>query len=600
MDKLHFSHILQSQANKYGKDIALYAREQTVDEWTSYSWEALSTLTISAAKALIEIGVVEHECVGQFSHNKAENIIVDFASYANRAVVVPMYATSTVPQVTHIVNDAEIKVIFVGDQREFDVAYEVMQSSSFLKKIIVFDNQVAFTETDQISYFADFIKRGELSSKHFELEHRQNDALDEDLAMVLYTSGTTGTPKGVMMLHSALNEAMRIHSVRLTSISEKETSVAFLPLSHIFERTWSYFCIYKGVKNYINTEPNHIQQTLLDVRPSLMCSVPRFWEKVYHVIKTNMTKSSPIKLGLISWAIAVGRKYNIEILNEGKTPCISQRLEYALAEKLVFSKIKYAVGINNMKMMPVAGARLSDDIALFFISIGVPIVYGYGLTESTATVSCFPYKGFKIGTVGTIMPNVQVKIGDNNEILLKGKTITPGYYKNAEATKEVFTHDGWFKTGDAGFLQNDTIMLTDRIKDLFKTSNGKYIAPQEIESKLTQDPYINQVIAIGDERNFVTALIVPFIPALESYAQKNNITYPSIDMLLKLEAIYELIESRITILQKDMASYEQIKRFTLIPDAFSMETGELTNTLKTRRNFVLKKYYAEIEKMYLD
>lgn len=231
-------------------------------------------------------------------------------------------------------------------------------------------------------------------------------------------------------------------------------------------------------------------------------------------------------------------------------------------------------------------------------SIGVPIVYGYGLTESTATVSCFDFEGYEIGTVGRIMPEVQVKIGEDNEILLKGKTIFPGYYKNPEANKAAFTADGWFRTGDAGELHGDTIVLTERIKDLFKTSNGKYIAPQAIETLLALDNYIDQVAAIGDERNYVTAIIAPSIPAIEEYAKKNNIAYKNIDELVANKLIYKLIEERIQLLQKDMASYEQIKKFKLIKRSFSIETGELTSTLKIRRAVIMQKYKVSIDEMY--
>jgi long-chain acyl-CoA synthetase len=249
-------------------------------------------------------------------------------------------------------------------------------------------------------------------------------------------------------------------------------------------------------------------------------------------------------------------------------------------------------------MLPVAGAKLSDEITLFFKSIGVPLIYGYGLTESTATVSCFEYTGYEIGTVGSIMPDVEVKIGEDNEILLKGKTIFPGYYNNPEANADAFTSDGWFKTGDAGIIKNNNIIMTERIKDLFKTSNGKYIAPQEIETRLGLDKYIEHAAVIGDERNYVTAIIAPSIQALEEYAKKNKIEYDSIDDLLKSKAVIELIQARIAIQQKGMANYELIKRFILIKKSFAIESGELTNTLKIRRAVVMQKYKTQIDEMY--
>ncbi len=600
MDNLHFSHLISTQAKIYGDKIALCARQDVDNDWTKYSWVDFASNVSALAKAFLEIGIVEHQCVAQFSHNKAENLFVDFALFANRAVMVPMYATSTVPQVEFIVNDAKIELIFVGDQYQFNVAHEVMQSSAYLKKIVVFDRQVVFAESDQIDYFDEFIKIGTASTKDSELEQRRNAAEESDLATILYTSGTTGNPKGVMLNHSSFNEGMRIHTLLLTSITEHDTSVAFLPLSHVFERLWSYFCIYKGVTIYLNTISDHIQQTLQDVRPSLMCSVPRFWEKVYIAVKSSFASFSPFKLRLVSWALAVGKEYNLDNKRVGQEPCRLLCIKYFLAEQLVFRKLKLKLGLENANMLPVAGAKLSDDIASFFISIGIPIIYGYGLTESTATVSCFPYKAYEIGTVGTIIPDLQVGIGTDQEILLKGKTIFAGYYNNPEATAAAFTSDGWFKTGDAGYIENNTLVLTDRIKDMFKTSNGKYVAPQEIETRLTADIYINQVVTIGDARSFVTALIVPYFPALEAYAQKNNIAYALEEDLIKLPEIKDLIEERIKILQSSMSSYEQIKRFTLVAEAFSIENGELTNTMKMRRAYITKKYQYAIDKMYLD
>lgn len=598
MENLHFSQLIIAQAKKYGDRVAMYHREEFTDEWREISWTSYSNQVLSIAKAFVELGVVEHQRVAQFSQNKAENLIVDFALYANRAIMVPLYATSSVAQVEFIVNDAEIGIIFVGDQDQYNIALEVQKTSSFLKEIIIFDRKVVFADSKHTMYYDDFLLLGEKSTKHFEVEHRQNEALESDLACILYTSGTTGNPKGVMMPHSCFNEAMRIHTQRLTSITDKDTSIAFLPLSHVFERTWCYFCFFKGVTIYINLRPIEIQQTIKDVKPTLMCAVPRFWEKVYAGVQENLSQFSPFMLGIVSWAIAIGKKYNIDYLRVGKTPHALLKVQYLIADSLIFSKVKRTLGIENANILPVAGARLSDEITLFFKSIGVPLVYGYGLTESTATVTCFEDRGYEIGTVGSIMPDVEVKLGEDNEIMLKGKTIFPGYYNNPVANAAAFTDDGWFKTGDAGIIRDHSIIMTERIKDMFKTSNGKYIAPQEIETRLTMDKYIEQAAVIGDERNFVTAIIAPSLSALEEYAKKNKIAYESIDELLKLPAIKEFIQSRIAEQQKGMANYEIIKRFFLIKKSFAIETGELTNTLKIRRAVIMQKYKTQIDEMY--
>jgi len=598
MENLHFSQLIFAQAKKYGDKTAMYYREELTDNWHEISWTSYAAQVLSIAKAFIELGVVEHQRIAQFSQNKAENLIIDFAIYANRAIMVPLYATSTAPQVEFIVNDARIEIIFVGDQQQYDVALEVLHNSKYLKQIIAFDKNVVFADSGNSMYYADFLKMGEKSTKHFEVEHRQNEAVDSDLACILYTSGTTGNPKGVMMPHSCFNETLRIHSLRITSLTDKDTSIAFLPLSHVFERTWCYYCIYRGATIYINQRPTEIQQTIKDVRPTLMCAVPRFWEKVYAGVQENLSKFSPFMLGVVTWALAVGKNYNIDHLRIGKQPDLFLKLRYQLADKLIFSKVKQTLGIENANILPVAGAKLCDEITLFFKSIGVPLIYGYGLTESTATVSCYEYTGYEIGTVGSILPDVEVKIGEDNEILLKGKTIFPGYYNNPEANALAFTADGWFKTGDAGIIKNNNIIMTERIKDLFKTSNGKYIAPQEIETRLCLDKYIEQVAVIGDERNYVTAIIAPSIPALEEYAGMNKIAYDSIDELFKSKAITDFLQTRIALQQKGMANYELIKRFILIKKSFTIETGELTNTLKIRRTVIMQKYKSQIEEMY--
>ncbi len=598
METTHFARLIQKQAKNYTDRQALCFRKNLTDEWSRIKWNEFSKQVDVTAGALLAAGVEPQKAIGQFSSNMPENLIVDFAAFSVRAIVVPMYATSSVQQVEFIVDDAEIELIFVGEQVQYDVAIEVLKTSKVLKKIVAFDTSVKLQDNTNSMYFSDFIKLGQDKEIPAKVEKLREEANEADLACILYTSGTTGNPKGVMMPHSCFNEAMRIHVLRLTSVTDADTSLAFLPLSHVFERTWCYFCLFKGVTIYINLRPLEIQQTIKDVRPTLMCAVPRFWEKVYAGVQENIGKMSPLMQGIVTWAVVTGKKYNLDKLRKNKKPDLWLKIKYTIADKLIFSKVKKTLGIENANMLPTAGARLSDEITVFMRSIGVPIIYGYGLTESTATVTCFDYTHYKIGTVGSIMPDVSVRIGDDSEILLKGKTIFPGYYKKPEANKVAFTPDGWFRTGDAGYIKDNKIILTERIKDLFKTSNGKYIAPQEIETRLGMDKYIEQVAVIGDERNFVTAIVVPSIPALEEYAKQNNIIYENLDELLASDKIYKLIESKIAERQNGMASYEMIKKFKLIKKGFTIETGELTNTLKMRRAIIMQKYKSLIDDMY--
>lgn len=592
-----FQRLIQIQAEKHGDKTVMYDRNKLTDPWTSISWSVMNDSVNAVAKALLELGVKPQDRIAQFSQNKSENLIVDFGAYSIRAVVVPIYPTSSQAQVDFITGDAGTEVIFVGGQKQYDIVVEVMKTSKHLKKIVVFEKSVELNNTVDSIYFEEFLAVGIKSLKNEELELRRAESKEEDMACLLYTSGTTGNPKGVIMTHIMFNEAVRIHLIRLAHVKDNDVSLAFLPLTHVFERMWCYFLLYVGTTVYINHNPTEIQTTLKEVRPTLMCAVPRFWEKVYVGVKEVLSGYTPTKLAIVTWALEVGKKHNINYLRTGKKPDFWLSLSYKVAEKLVYSKLKTTLGLENAKTLPVAGAKLSDEITLFFRSLGVPLVYGYGLTESTATVTCFEDQ-YEIGTVGSLMPDVEAKIGDEKEILLRGKTITKGYYQNAEANEKAFTADGWFRTGDAGEIRDNKIILTERLKDLFKTSNGKYVAPQEIETRLGTDKYIDQVAVIGDERNYVTAIIAPSIPALETYAKTNNITYKDIDELLHSPKVQKLMEERIAEHQKGMAGYEMVKKFTLIKIPFTIETGELTNTLKIKRAVITQKYKKQIDEMY--
>ena len=598
MELIHFSKLVAAKAKKQANRVALYYRDYSVAKWVEITWRELHEKVERVARALVSLGVKEEDRVAICSQNMPQALMVDFANYANRAISVPMYATASVQQIEYIINDAEIEVLCVGEQIQYDNALEVIKNSKFLKHIVVFDPSVDLKGESRAMYFEDFMRKGDDQSLQKTVEKRTKAATDDDLAIIMYTSGTTGESKGVMLPHSCLLEAMRIHDQRLVHIKRSDTSMAFLPLTHIFERAWTYFCLWEDVKVYLNQRPSDIQNTLKEVRPTMLCAVPRFWEKIAAGVQLKIDTFSPFKKAMVAWALAVGEEYNIGYRKDQKRAPLGLSIRYKIADRLIFSTLKKVVGLDRGRLFPVAGAALDDKLAKFFVSLGLPIMYGYGLTETTATVCCYPYHNYVIGSMGTLMPDVQVKIGEDGEILVKGKTVCSGYYKKPEINANSFI-DGWFRTGDAGKLVDGKhLYMTDRLKDLFKTSNGKYIAPQQIETILGGDVFIEQVAVIGNNRNYVTAIIAPNIEAIKGYAEQNGIKYEYVDELMDNPQICKMMEERIANLQKDMAPYEKIKKFRMIKRGFTIESGELTSTLKLRRAVILQNYSAMIEEMY--
>lgn len=595
----HFAELIHRQAEKYGNRTALKHRDNATGKWLKISWREFSDKVMLTAKAMAEFGIKVQENIGVYSQNMPQCLYTDFGAYGNRVVSIPMYATNSPGQIEYIINDAKIRTLFVGEQLQYNNAFKVQKDSKYLERLVVFDPAVKMNQEDKTSiYFDDFLRLGDNAHAESTVKIRMTEAVPEDLATIIYTSGTTGESKGVMLPHSCYLEAMRIHDVRLPLVTDKDLSMSFLPMTHIFEKAWCYYCLHKGVTIAINQDPKMIQKTLPEIHPTLMCNVPRFWEKVYAGVHEKINSASPAMKKIFLDAIETGRKYNLEYKNKGiPAPC-SLKLKFQFYNKTVFTLLKKVLGIERGRFFPVAGAPLSDTINEFLQSVNIPIAYGYGLSETTATVCFYPEIGFQFGSIGEVMPGVQVKIDPgNNEILVKGKTVMSGYYNKPEETRKAFTEDGFFRTGDAGRLEGNTLFFTERIKDLYKTSNGKYIAPQAIEMVMSGDNYIEQIAVIGDQRKFVSALIVPAYPLLEKYAGEKGISFESREELVKNKDIIRFIEARVEEHQKNLASYEKIKRFTLLPEPFMMGC-ELTDTLKLRRPVVLQKYATEIEAMY--
>ncbi|MFP4533271.1 MAG: AMP-dependent synthetase/ligase [Desulfobacterales bacterium] len=594
-DKPNYSLLIKERVDKYGDKIALRAKRE--GKWESITWREFGEKIDQAAKAMLEMGIQDQQMISIFSQNKPECTIIDIAALAIRAVPVFIYATNTAGQAEYIVKDCKARLIFVGDQEQYDKAKTLFPNCDSLQKIIAFDPNIQLDGSENAMYLSDFLEIGKNSKLADEIDNRMSRASQHDILTLIYTSGTTGEPKGVILTHFNLIFTAAAHDQRLDSVSDQDVSLCFLPLSHVFERTWTYYALYRGMEVIYLDDPKIIIDFIKEAKPHIMCSVPRIYEKIYAAVYHNLESASPMKKKLFHWALGKGAQRNNLIKDQKPVPLLLE-MQYKLADKLVLSKIRDLVG-GRIRFMPCAGAPLAQNIEEFFYAAGMFVWYGYGLSETTATVTCHPSHNFKFGLVGTPLPGVHVKIGDNGEILIKGGNVMQGYYNKPEATAEAFTEDGWFRTGDVGeFDENGELRITDRIKDLMKTSGGKYIAPQLIESTLGADHFIEQVMVIGEQKKFVSALIVPSFEALEEYAQNRNIAYSSRAELVQHPEIIELYRQRINERSKELASYEQVKEFTLLPDEFSVDRNEITPTMKIKRKFVAEKYNDAINNMY--
>ena len=597
--KSHLSVLIHDLANKYGDKTALTFKKFGSDKWQSVSWNQFSLRVKQVSNALLNIGAKPHDKIAVFSQNCVHYLYTDFGAYGIKVCSIPFYATSSEQQIQYMINDGQVRFLFVGEQDQYDKAHRVFALCPSLERIIIFDSSVRISTHDPAAlYFKDFIKLGENLPRQTEVEALYQSASMDDMANILYTSGTTGDSKGVMLTYGQYDAALRAND-EVVPVSEKDRVINFLPFTHIFERGWAYLCLSEGAQLIINTYPHEIQESMRQVHPTCMCSVPRFWEKVYIAVKAKMDEAGSVQKKLFYHALAVGRKRNIEYIANGKRPPLTLELEYKIINKTVLSMVRKQLGLDHPNIFPTAGAYVSPEVEEFILSVGIGMVVGYGLTESLATVSCVHLdKKFTIGSVGRPISSIQIKIGEDNEILLKGPTITKGYYHRDTTNAKVFDEEGFFHTGDAGYMKDGELFLTERIKDLFKTSNGKYIAPQQVESLLLVDKFIDQVAVIADQRKFVSALIVPEFRLVEDWAREHQIAFSSREDLCANEQVKKMLQERINTLQQQLAYYEQIKRITLLPHHFSMESGELTNTLKIRRPIINKNYQAEIDKMY--
>ena len=594
LEQYHFVKIFLQQVEKYKDREAL--RHKVNGQWVSISWKQFGENVWSIARALLSNKLPEQGKIGIFSTNTPQWTMIDIASALLRASAVPIYATNTADQVAYIVNSAEIEFLFVGEQEQYDKALQIKEKCPNLSKIVAIKNDISLQKNQFSVYLDDFLKVSEYEILDSEIHRRINSCKLSDIYTIIYTSGTTGDPKGVLIDYENIAYQIANHDVRL-KVEEGNVSLSFLPLSHVYERIWLLYLLYKGVINCYLDDTNKVAEVLKEVKPHYMCVVPRLLEKIYTKIYENITQANIIKRLVFSFSTRSGKQM-LKAKQKNKKPSWFLQKCYNLADKIVFQKLRDAMG-GNIQMMPCGGATLEPSIGRFFQVIGVPVKLGYGMTETTATVSCWDDIPSKLKSVGTIVPNLEVKIGENNEILVRGGSITKGYYNNPEETKKAFTEDGFLKTGDAGSFDKDgNLYITERIKELMKTSNGKYIAPQQIEGKIGKDSFIEQMAVIADMRNYVSALIVPNFEALTTYAKGINLKYKNYSDLIKKHQIIEMFEKRLQRLQKELPSYEQIKKFTLLTNPFSIDRDELTPTLKLKRKNIYKNYRKEIEAMY--
>ncbi len=587
----HIGKLVMNRMKKYDQKVMM--RIKNGDSWKEFTGKECLSLMKKVSHSLLLEGVKHQEKIGIYSQNMPEWTFADVGTIAIGAVTVPIYATNIDSQTKYIVEDANIRILFVGEQQQYDETLKIIDETT-LEKVIVFDKKVPLTHPKTV-YFDDWISQNHASVAS---TYKEREAVfnEEDLATIIYTSGTTGEPKGVMLDHRNLVQMCKNHDIRFI-LTDKDSSLAFLPLSHIFERGWTFYVYHKGMCNTYNSNPKEIAGILKEVKPTVMCSVPRLYEKIHDMIYANLQKASFIKKSIFRWSVRVGKKAEKYFSKQEKIPFFIN-LQYGIADKLVFSKIRQQFG-GNLKFMPCGGAFLANEITSFFRIAGLPIIIGYGLTETSATVTSYELDKYSLGTVGNTLPNTEIKIGENNEILVKGTGVMKGYYNKPEETAKVFDEDGWFKTGDSGKIdENGNLIITDRIKDLIKTSGGKYIAPQHLEVMLTKHSFISQAVVTGEGKPYPSVLLVPNFEALKSWALHKKISFNDVKELIQIPKVIEKYNKIVDDLQTRLAQFEKAKKFTLMPREFSMEEEEITPTFKPKRKTIYQKYKELIDKMY--
>ncbi|MGE5415427.1 MAG: AMP-dependent synthetase/ligase [Acidobacteriota bacterium] len=580
--------------SKIHQDEPILIQKNIDGEWETLTWAEFSDRINTVAKSLINLGIEKGDTCSVFSNNCSEWAISDLGILATRAISVPIYATNSKEETEYIINNAEVKVIFVGDQDQYDKAAQIIKDNIYLKYIIAMQDNIKITG-DQSFHLRQLFENGRQLANNEELADRVNNGDLDDIVTIIYTSGTTGNPKGAVHTNRTFLTGI-FSAFRYPESSPDHVSLSILPLSHIYERLWSYGCMSRSVRIAYCPNPTDFLEYVVHLKPHYMTSVPRIWDKVYGTIHETMRNAGGLKYRIFEWAKGVGIK---AYKNN------SYGTSYKIADKLVFSKIRSMLGAENCNVYQVGGSAFSPEVNEFFQAIGINISMGYGLTEFFPVCAGFRDNAIP-GYCGCLLATTQARISDEGEVQVKGGMAMTEYYKNPEATREIFTDDGWFRTQDIGELYSiekngdrlTYIKITDRIKEIIITAGGKNISPQQIESLLGNEVYIAQFVCIGEGRKFISALVVPNFVLLEGYCKKNGIKYSSPEQIIQNPKIYKFYESLIRHKTKSLGQVEQIKKFILLPQELTQEAGELTPTLKLKRKFIDEKYKPLIDKLY--
>ncbi len=579
-------------AKTYGTKTALRHKRGT--QWHHHTYEEMAAAIENFAAGLVEHGIKPGDRVGIFSPNMPEWLVADYAILSIRAITVPIYATSTAEQLSVIANDSGMRLLLVGGEAEIPVASAALSQCPAMENLILMDPD-ARTDDPKILAFADFLATRPSETTTMDIASRHQTMAGDDLATIIYTSGTTGRPKGVQLSHANfVNQHTTLDS--RFEVDANDISLCFLPLSHVYERSWSIYVLLSGATNTILKDPKQVIETLTEVRPTVMVSAPRLYDKIHAAILDKAESAPPLRKKIFAWALGVGEEYWTAHY-AGNEISGGLKMRYRMADKLVLTKIRNVVG-GPKNFLSSGGAALDRSVEDFFLKVGLLICQGYGLTETAPMLTCNSPGDFKFGTVGKPVDGVEIRIADTGEIQVKGPNVTSGYFGMPEANAKAFT-EGWFRTGDIGRIDEDGyLLITDRMKDLIITAGGKNIAPQRIETMVGKDHFIDQLAIIGDKQKFISAIIVPAFENLADFAKQRQLQFRNHEELIKLPEVVELYNKRIREHSKNLAPFEKIKRFTLVARQFSQQAGEITPTLKVKRKVVAEKYRQLIERMY--